>query len=480
MAVYRTSDHLTKCDPGLYSNIYDVRKRPDIKPISTPSIHKDTIEISKDKLKEEALSRLRHTTKVVIPQNGFLRVGKYLFLAVAFPPYLLLFGLPKWILVEAVPFVFSFISLLWNKVQQKGKQQIEKRTRTIVKMFQFIQRIAQVLILPIIRLTLDFRRKMISLLDKGAQLFKMGLTHGKRILSLPGKKLSEALKRLNKKITEIKEKISEQTQLMGTRIYEGIQWLAPLAVVSWGQLQFQKIKGHAQSKTNSIAQKMHSTQKNAKMAAEWVSKQFSRGKTQVKKLFQPLSKFLQTKALPFCKNLKEALSNKWKEARDFFQKKQESALSFLEKKQDRLKSLSLQYLLNHISSRAWLPAKLKALLLKLISYPPIKAICQLGISSYSFVARGCLSAISLLLKGIGKGVRFISNGLNQIKSHFLTITQKITHSIGIFSKIVRNTAFYALYYGILYTMMTGIIVVWGIRSLSHLMGSFKKLVRLKA
>ena len=90
MVIKRSSDSLSRCDPSLYSNIYDVRKHPDVKhtvkATATQPTHRDTIEISRDKLKEEALNRVRHTSRFVIAQHGFMRVGRYLFLAVAFPP----------------------------------------------------------------------------------------------------------------------------------------------------------------------------------------------------------------------------------------------------------------------------------------------------------------------------------------------------------------------------------------------------------
>ena len=57
--INRSSDSLSKCDPGSYSNIYDARKRPDVKNhrvTPSASVQKDTIEISHDKLKKEALS----------------------------------------------------------------------------------------------------------------------------------------------------------------------------------------------------------------------------------------------------------------------------------------------------------------------------------------------------------------------------------------------------------------------------------------
>jgi hypothetical protein len=142
MAIYRASDSLSRCDPNQYSSIYDVRKRPDIKhePVAaTRPIHKDTIEISRDKLKEEALNRLRHTSKYMIAQNSFMRIGKYLFLAVALPPYFVIYGLPKWILVEGIPAIFSMSLWMWKKIQHRTQKQIEVANRKVSKWFNLFK-----------------------------------------------------------------------------------------------------------------------------------------------------------------------------------------------------------------------------------------------------------------------------------------------------------------------------------------------------
>lgn len=47
---------------------------------------RDTIEITREKLKEEALHRLRYPSEYLIDHPGFVRIGKYLFTAIVFPP----------------------------------------------------------------------------------------------------------------------------------------------------------------------------------------------------------------------------------------------------------------------------------------------------------------------------------------------------------------------------------------------------------
>ena len=89
MAIRHTNDSWSRCDPNSYAGLYDVSKlkiRPSLEAVK-PTIHKDILEINADKIKKEALDRLRHDSKYLILQNSFVRIGKYLFVAVAFPPY---------------------------------------------------------------------------------------------------------------------------------------------------------------------------------------------------------------------------------------------------------------------------------------------------------------------------------------------------------------------------------------------------------
>lgn len=131
-----TRDSLSRCETNSYSTLYDVRSRPppkEKKVAGTDPIHKDTLEISKDKLEKEALSRLRHFSKYSISlPGGFVRVGKYLFVGIALPPYLLLYAIPKWVALVALPTLLSF----WMRVGKGGTKQVKKLHQRIIERIQ--------------------------------------------------------------------------------------------------------------------------------------------------------------------------------------------------------------------------------------------------------------------------------------------------------------------------------------------------------
>ncbi|MBS4170531.1 hypothetical protein [Neochlamydia sp. AcF95] len=95
-------DSIGRCTPGndLYAMIRNptARVAPVVKPV-------DTIRSSRLRLEREA------TAKIGKFMQNFLvvaRAGKYIFLAFTLPPYLLLYGLPKWMVENTVPLLFYF------------------------------------------------------------------------------------------------------------------------------------------------------------------------------------------------------------------------------------------------------------------------------------------------------------------------------------------------------------------------------------
>lgn len=60
---------------------------------------------------------VHETTQMILEKNFyaklsdekvaiFVSVGKFLFIAIMLPPYILVYGVPKWLIVEAFPFIF--------------------------------------------------------------------------------------------------------------------------------------------------------------------------------------------------------------------------------------------------------------------------------------------------------------------------------------------------------------------------------------
>lgn len=166
-------DSLSGCNPSAYSNPYEIRNHRNFKPVPpvVKPISKDTIEISREKLQKDALNRLRHVSKLVILQHSFMRIGKYLFLAIAMPPFVLLYEIPKWSFVVLIPAMMNLTTILWKKVHKGIDKQTKLVTHILNMMVLKIKQAAHKLIQPIINVALEighilqrFKEPMMALL----------------------------------------------------------------------------------------------------------------------------------------------------------------------------------------------------------------------------------------------------------------------------------------------------------------------------
>ncbi len=103
-------DSLGRCDAP--SMLYDTIRNPRAPYIPPPPIvSPDTIESTQQRMNREVLERFKGTG-MRLPHDSFVAVvniGKYLFLAIMLPPYLCLYGIPRWLIVMALPQMFLFV-----------------------------------------------------------------------------------------------------------------------------------------------------------------------------------------------------------------------------------------------------------------------------------------------------------------------------------------------------------------------------------
>jgi hypothetical protein len=488
MSIYRSSDSLSRCDQNLYSNIYDVRKRSDLKsdsPAATRSIHKDTIEISHDKLKEEALHRLRHTSKYTIAQNSFMRIGKYLFVAIAFPPYFAIYGLPKWLLVEGVPALFSMWVWMWKKIQHQSQKQMATGVQKAVQLTHFVQRLAQVLMQPFVHLALEIRQNIRRLRVQTQQMLRNLFEKGKGVLSQPLLKLNEGLKHLQKRLSQVREKWSQQVETITTRMQEGIQWVkqSPQIFLGWGQTQWQQLNQKVMLKGTHWKHQVKTSYQLAQRLTDKVFKEVRNGLSFVKKGYLPLIKFYQQQWLPRWQKVHANSTRRWEQAKEFFQQKHQRTQAFLQAKQEKLKHLTSQRLIHYFMSHPWmgkLPLRLQELLKKLLAHTIVRAICDKGVKIYSLIARLILRAVSYGLKGIAQGTTLIMRVGNWARAIINTAFQKTLAISQIGQRICLKSLLYSIYYSLLFTAITLILAVWGLRLLGEYMNSFTSKLHFKS
>lgn len=473
MAIRRSSDSLSRCDPTLYSNIYDVRKRPDLKPSAVSAAPKDTIEISREKLKKEALAHLRQPGKYLIAYNSFMRVGKYLFLAIAFPPYLMLYGLPKWIILEGFPVIFSFPMWMWRKVKQKTEKQVETSVSKVTQMIQWMRKMGtNLLIQPVVRLTFEIRRRIQRMREQTFHFLGQIIARARSTLHKPSLAVKETFKRLSNQLSRLKEKFIQQTEIIAVQLQK-IQWIkeTPQMILGWGQSQIQRFHSYTTAWGNQWNKRFDTSQKFAHRATQWVANQSREVVTSLKQRLAPFVTFYQRQLQPRWQKFKD----KWKQAGDFFHRKHQKALSYLQNKQERLKNLSHHHFMSRLLSK--LPFRLQLLLKKWLSHPVCRAIFENGVKIYAFLARNFWGILSRLLQLLSAGVKMVAKITSLVKV-YLQIGKRVSSSIlQIMLHTCRKLALYTLYYFLLGMVMATILMIWGFRSLDHLLHSLQKRIR---
>lgn len=105
-------DSMSRCEEP--SMLYDTIRNPNApyvppKPaVEAPGGPKDTIETTQQRLNREMLERFQNTSSRM-PHQSFVvaaQAGKYLFLAIMIPPYICFYGIPRWLLMDALPQFF--------------------------------------------------------------------------------------------------------------------------------------------------------------------------------------------------------------------------------------------------------------------------------------------------------------------------------------------------------------------------------------
>lgn len=121
-------DSLARSEPP--SMLFDTIRNPNAPSVPPQKVvmSPDTIESTQSKLNKEMIARFQGQGKVLSHDNyvAVVQVGKYMFLAVMLPPYLLLYGLPKWFMLNMLPNMYMFMRdqsvNVGRYVQQLSKQ----------------------------------------------------------------------------------------------------------------------------------------------------------------------------------------------------------------------------------------------------------------------------------------------------------------------------------------------------------------------
>ncbi|MFI0435612.1 MAG: hypothetical protein ACH350_07815 [Parachlamydiaceae bacterium] len=473
MVIYRSSDSLSRCGSNDFS-LYDARKCSALKTsssLSSGSIHRDTIEISRDKLKEDALNRLRHKTQYGIAYQGFMRIGKYLFLAVAMPPYFLIYGLPKWVLVEAIPLFFSFSLQIIKKIHSQSEKTIERLRQTVISPFRFLKNLTQVVLHPLIKIALQIGVTYRRLRETIRRKIKAKMTS---IFTLPFATMRRRgfFSRLMRPVIEIKGKVFKAREKLRL-LFETANRLvkeSPQIVLSWGEFQFQRLRESAFSLNTKWKHALLPSQKRAEKGVKWIDAQLKKGGRILKQQLIPLMNLYWRHCLP----LKQRMNRYWKTGRgqalDFFHNQHQRAFRFLQSCQRIMKGVSsdrvCHSLISNLLHFKW-PPFLKKMLRKLFSSSLFGKILNAGVKGGLVITTILLEGAIVIWQLLARMRVFFKNFTPFLRLAFKRGSQGMERGLKMALTFMKQSIFHLVYYLLLWSAIFCILFGWGLQLLSE-------------
>lgn len=460
-----TRDSLSRSEINPYS-LHEVRKRPDIKqePIApTQPIHKDSIEISRGELHKEALERLRHSSKYVIIQVAFIRIGKYLFVGLTLPPYLILYGIPKWIIKIGLPTILLVIHPIFKKIAQGIQKKFNKIIAKVASSLSWLQNLSKVIIQPIVSLGLY--------INNGIQHFKQNLIKiSNRFAHLKGRVKRALFSPLKMKHEMVQQWVVQQFSKLSLFFQSKMGRVKQiLQKINLPFKFFKRLSAKISSFTNlakPLAKRWQFSQQLATQFSNWLLKQGKQRKIDFKRISQPLKVAAQRSFYSIFTPLRQALrAFSWR-TKGFFKQKKESFFLKIKNKLSKLKSLSSASILAKFSSYsfAWLPQFLRRILSKFLLSKAAESCVRVGIK----LAYGSLSLFFRFCQVVEKLYLFLVKGMGRIspliqvklKQGYVLISKYVHFIQKYIGRILRKTVYHTL----VVVVMINLLILWGIQS----------------
>lgn len=471
-------DSMSRCDQSIYSNPYSVTNHKDMKKMTgVKAVPKDTLELSGENLKKEALNRLRHTKKYTIFQAGFMRVGKYVFLGVVFPPYLILYGIPKWTFTVVLPAIKVFSVELQQKIIEKFKKWIEAIQVKINNVAIKIQRKLAQLIQPIVQAYLEMGKAVkrgwdntINFFQKTARFFKRG-TFNKKNKNSPITYLKGLFK-------QVKEKIGIYFNENLVKFFQKSKQKIKNVLTSFSTIKLAKPKQLYQALLNISKPFLERFQKSHNMAQKVIGNVLNQLQTD--------RQFFTEKFISFKNQCKIIATPVVEGVQSFFKKHVEQISQFLQVRLAQFNRkvekglLTLQKLAHtqHFAewkSGKWLPPFMRPYVAKFLESKFIQKDLATSFKATHWLLNACWNLLKRLghfILGFSRlGWKYVCVMINSINKIIINSLEYLVVALDWIVKAIRLT----LYHVLVWLIMLSILVVWALKKTSRYLEPIKKL-----
>lgn len=470
MKVYDQST-LARCDDTRYSSIYDVNDHPDLRKTSAASttqpIQRDTLQISQDELKKDALKRLNHTSKYFIVQQGFMRIGKYLFLAVALPPYVVAYKIPKWIVVECLPWVVSFLKPIGQKIGLPVKRQVEIVIHKLIRMAQQIQAILSGIIQPIIGAMLGFNH-MLQRMNRRTLHFFKGV--GKRFahsFSALKQAANRIIHPIQHRFGKAQQWLANQASHVWAPMRGALNWLRKKPKLSSLKIgaRFSRIQGPWNAFQHQFQTRFQRAQQIANRATDWMAHKWGPVGRLLESSGHAIIHACQRYVYPPLKKMRQWMRT----GSEFLKNKHEQFQNWIHKTKVKVQLLTTDDILDSLSAFPslfwWVPQPIRRVL-KFLFWNPFIQVLVHGI------LKGCSAGLHYVLmglewgvKGIGQICQFLGKAVKDGRHAMSILASKLFSYPALLLSFIRTGCRKVVYSMLVFLVMFGILLVWGMELL---------------
>ena len=469
-------DSITKCDSSQYSNPYQVTNHPAYKADSSTNsrpVHKDTLEVFQDELKKDALERLRQTKKLIIPQRSYMKIGKYVFLAIALPPYTVIYRIPKWLIVQLIPQIMKTTVFYKQKIKQKFQKRLETVVVKFNKIMKQIQGTLNGLIQPVVQAALFVRnglqrvqQMMSAFANKTAAKIKQPMTV---------KRVKENLKNL---FDKIREKASEAREWAANRVSTALTntFVNPLqAGLGWikqaPQITIQKGTQYIESKRQKLINNFRNSKQMAQQATKWITHHLDRYKQDLKWAGKQIQSLYKEVVQPTLQQMRSVIKGQMDRLNQFLKQQNKQFQNSL----NRLKanwqkwtdSDQLSQFFNQ-SQFSWTPSFARQYVQKFFRHKKVQTGIKWFFKILSFLGYGLQQVLTWLFKMFKLVKQAVSMGYHLIRENGKMILSVLGSTLKAVMSFIGHLIGRAFYHTLVIIFMLGILLVWSFQWLGEL------------
>lgn len=263
--VYR--DSISRCGPQ--DDIYSLIRNPYAPQIKKAQAPVDTIEVCtpEQMLEKEAMAKLKEGRLGLLSNDKMLviaRAGRLLFILITLPPYIFLYGIPKWLMMEAIPWMFlrtktffqktvdfsnQILTKIWESVKLNLTSRFSSGLQTFAEYMKWVNKSMEALFTHL-------QHQVVQLNQKFTKPFKDAYELLEGVVKESLAKILQGQQKIKEKIQSLIKSIQNSFQLGQERLHHSL--MQPMQ--QWTSQQVERIAStlkHIENRTSAFGERLY-------------------------------------------------------------------------------------------------------------------------------------------------------------------------------------------------------------------------------